>query len=103
MKNGGSQNTRKATDARIGLMTEVLNSIRVIKFFGLEGAFFTKVREKREIELKYSITSRFYSLLFYCVTSLLPVINMASNSRDNVNIVLLISYSSLHLEFTRMW
>ena len=88
MEDIGSQNSRKATDARIGLMTELLNSIRVIKFFGLEGAFFTKVREKRELELKYSITSRFYSLIFYCVTSLLPVINMASHSLDNINTVL---------------
>lgn len=88
MEDMGSQNSRKATDARIGLMTELLNSIRVIKFFGLESAFFTKVREKRELELKYSITSRFYSLIFYCVTSLLPVINMASHSLDHINIVL---------------
>ena len=88
MKDVSSQNSRKATDARIGLMTELLNSIRIIKFFGLEGAFFTKVKEKRELELKYSITSRFYSLLFYCVTSLLPVINMASHFLDNINVAL---------------
>lgn len=88
MKDVDLQNFRKATDARIGLMTELLNSIRVIKFFGLEGAFFAKVKEKRELELKYSITSRFYSLIFYSVTSLLPVINMASKYLDIINIVL---------------
>lgn len=59
-------------------MNEVLNSIRIVKFFGLESAFFDRIKEKRELELKYAITSRIYGLAFYTVTSLLPIINMVS-------------------------
>ncbi|KAF8476090.1 hypothetical protein BDZ91DRAFT_689962 [Kalaharituber pfeilii] len=67
---------RKATDARIGLMNEVLNSIRIVKFFGLENAFMNNIKKQRDIELKYSITATLYGLVFYTVTSLLPIINM---------------------------
>ncbi|KAF8443446.1 hypothetical protein BGX38DRAFT_1095677, partial [Terfezia claveryi] len=68
--------SRKATDARIGVTTEALNSIRIIKFFGLENAFLGRIREKRELELRYAIHSRIWSLFFHCLTSLLPVMNM---------------------------
>lgn len=68
--------SRKATDARIGMTTEVLNSIRIIKYSGLENAFMDRIREKRELELKYAIRSRIWSLFFNCITALLPVMNM---------------------------
>ena len=89
-----NKRVREATDARIGLMvvsntptwampftdmgpqTETLNSVRTIKFFGMEKVFLSRIREKREAELWLSFTSILYALGFHSISSLLPVINM---------------------------
>lgn len=68
--------TRLASDARIEAMTETLNSVRIIKFFGMEKVFLSRIREKRENELWLSFLSMLYSLGFYTVSHLLPIINM---------------------------
>jgi len=68
--------TRLASDARIEAMTETLNSVRIIKFFGMEKVFLSRIREKRENELWLSFLSMLYNLGFYTVSRLLPIINM---------------------------
>lgn len=73
---------RAATDARIGLMTETLTSVRIIKFFGLETAFLGKVKEKRDAELQLALKTRLYGTLFSWVISLLPVINMVRSAQQ---------------------
>lgn len=67
---------RQATDARIGLMSETLTAVRIIKFFGLEEAFLGKIREKREKELKLSLLAAVYNLGLHTISSLLPVVNI---------------------------
>jgi len=68
--------TRLASDARIETMTETLNSVRIIKFFGMEKFFLSRIREKRENELWLSFLSMFCSLGFNTISGLLPIINM---------------------------
>ena len=68
--------TRLASDARIETMTETLNSVRIIKFFGMEKVFLSRIREKRENELWLSFLSMFCSLVFNTISGLLPIINM---------------------------
>lgn len=68
--------TRLASDARIEMMTETLNSVRIIKFFGMEKVFLSRIREKRENELWLAFLSMIYSLGFYTISHLLPIINM---------------------------
>lgn len=70
-------------------MDEVLKAVRIIKFFGLEDAFLGRIREKRETELNYYLTTRVYSLMFYCVTSLLPVMNMVSDMLGKRDLLIL--------------
>lgn len=67
---------RQATDARIGLMSETLTAVRIIKFFGLEEAFLGRIREKREKELKLSLLSAVYMLGMHTVSELLPIVNI---------------------------
>lgn len=67
---------RQATDARIGLMSETLTAVRIIKFFGLEKAFMEKIREKREKELRLSLVAAAYNLGLRTVSSLLPLVNI---------------------------
>lgn len=67
---------REATDARIGLMSETLTAVRIIKFFGLEEAFLEKIREKREKELRLSLISMVCGLSLHTVSTLLPIINI---------------------------
>ncbi|PWW78291.1 P-loop containing nucleoside triphosphate hydrolase protein [Tuber magnatum] len=68
--------TRLASDVRIEAMTETLNSVRIIKFFGMEKVFLSRIREKRENELWLSFLSMVYTLGFYTISHLLPIINM---------------------------
>lgn len=67
---------RESTDARINLMSETLTAVRIIKFFGLEGAFMEKIREKREAELRLSLINTICSLGLRTVSVLLPIINI---------------------------
>ena len=67
---------RLASDARIETMTETLNSVRIIKCFGMEKVFLSRIREKREDELWLSFHSMLCSLGFNTISSILPIINM---------------------------
>lgn len=42
----------KRTDERLGLIGEILNSVRAVKFFGWERAMISRIDEKRDAELK---------------------------------------------------
>lgn len=46
------QNVLKRTDERLGVVSELLNSIRVVKYFGWERAMIARVDEKRDAEQK---------------------------------------------------
>jgi len=56
---------RAATDARIGLMVETMNSIRIIKFFGMEKPFLGRIRDSRNKELRLSLIGAMYNLGVY--------------------------------------
>jgi ABC-type multidrug transport system fused ATPase/permease subunit len=53
-----SKNIMKATDKRINVTNEVLQNIRIIKYFAWEERFGRSIDEKREVELK-ALRSRF--------------------------------------------
>jgi hypothetical protein len=42
----------KRTDERIGVVGELLNSVRVVKYFGWERAMMGRIDEKRDAEQK---------------------------------------------------
>lgn len=67
---------RAATDARVGLMSETLNSIRAVKYFGLEEPFLGRIRESRAKELRLMVISAVFNLAFHIISTLLPIINM---------------------------
>jgi ABC-type multidrug transport system fused ATPase/permease subunit len=67
---------REATDHRIGLMVETMNSVRIVKFFGMEKPFLNRIAEKRDAELKLSLTSAMYNLVYHTISTLLPIFNM---------------------------
>jgi hypothetical protein len=46
------QNYMKRTDERIGVVGELLNSVRVVKYFGWERAMMARVDDKRDAEQK---------------------------------------------------
>jgi len=46
------QNVLKRTDERLGVVGELLNSIRVVKYFGWERAMMARIDEKRDAEQK---------------------------------------------------
>jgi ATP-binding cassette, subfamily C (CFTR/MRP), member 1 len=80
---GSLNKTRKdkvvQTDYRVKLMNEILNGIRVIKYYAWEGAFKDKIEEIRVKELFYLkkiayIVAFGFSLLFYSTPMILPCI-----------------------------
>ena len=46
------QGVMKRTDERIGMVGELLNSVRVVKYFGWERAMMGRIDEKRDAEQK---------------------------------------------------
>jgi len=42
----------KRTDERLGVVGELLNSVRVVKYFGWERAMMARIDEKRDAEQK---------------------------------------------------
>ena len=40
----------KRTDERLGVISELLNSVRVVKYFGWERAMMSRIDEKRDAE-----------------------------------------------------
>jgi ABC-type multidrug transport system fused ATPase/permease subunit len=66
------------TDKRIGLMNELLNAIRIIKFFAWEKQFRQRVLDSRDAELKV-IRSRLYMFMWIGSTwFLIPVLIMVA-------------------------
>ncbi|ODQ52786.1 hypothetical protein SAICODRAFT_80947 [Saitoella complicata NRRL Y-17804] len=65
-----------ATDARIGLVSELLHSIRITKFFGWERAMIGRVTEKRMAEQRAIWKRTMTSIWISVVTDLLPLTNM---------------------------
>ena len=55
---------RKVSDERTNLLTEVVNSIKIIKFFGWEQRYLDKVDSVRGRELMLSIKQSILSLVF---------------------------------------
>jgi ABC transporter transmembrane region len=53
------QKVLKRTDERLDILGELLNSIRVVKYFGWERAMMGRVDEKRDAEQKM-IWNRMY-------------------------------------------
>ncbi|KAI0633842.1 multidrug resistance-associated ABC transporter [Trametes polyzona] len=66
------------TDARVQLISEVLNVIRMIKLFGWEKRVAAQVEERRKAELKYLSRSRWLEILNNLFNYSIPLITMAT-------------------------
>lgn len=69
----------KDTDFRVKLMNEVLNGIRVIKFYAWEAAFQEKIESIRRVEAKHIrkiayVSAVGFTLLFFSTPIILPII-----------------------------
>ncbi|GAA5861561.1 hypothetical protein JCM8547_008073 [Rhodosporidiobolus lusitaniae] len=67
-------NLMSARDRRVGLMNEVLNSIRMIKFYAFEGPFEKRVLAARDHELKTLRTNYFLEVMFQLVWGVSPIL-----------------------------
>ncbi|KAL7409478.1 hypothetical protein BDY24DRAFT_218614 [Mrakia frigida] len=65
---------RKASDERTDLLTELINSIKVIKFFAWEQRWLDKIDDARARELKFKIQESIVSLVFSLSGTLTPMI-----------------------------
>ena len=81
------QAVMKRTDERLGVIGELLNSVRVVKYFGWERAMMSRIDEKRDAEQKmiwkriflYLLALRagaMLSILISFVNKALPLINL---------------------------
>jgi ABC-type multidrug transport system fused ATPase/permease subunit len=57
------QAVMKRTDERLGVVGELLNSVRVVKYFGWERAMMSRIDEKRDAEQKMIWKRNFLHLL----------------------------------------
>ncbi|KAI8802480.1 P-loop containing nucleoside triphosphate hydrolase protein, partial [Cladochytrium replicatum] len=58
-----------ATDKRINLINEVLQGIRIVKFFAWEKSFLQRIKDIRDVQLRLLAQQRFLLLLLRNVTS----------------------------------
>lgn len=68
----------KKTDARVQIVTELMNVLRMIKMFGWEKKMDEKVSEKREAELKWIWRRQLLDLISATLNYLIPVITMVA-------------------------
>jgi ATP-binding cassette, subfamily C (CFTR/MRP), member 1 len=64
----------KITDARVRLITEVLQGIRLIKFYGWEDFYVQKIQEMRTREVATLRKSAWVVCLFVNTTTLTPAL-----------------------------
>lgn len=80
----------KIQDNRIKMMNEILNGIRIIKFYGWEESFRKLVRElrKKEIQnlIKTSLLSAFTSFTWSCAPYVVSVVSFATYLLINKNV-----------------
>lgn len=63
-----------STDARVGLVREVLNSIKMIKYYGWEVPYHNSITEKRQAEMKVVFNLQLYRVLFTGLAISMPTI-----------------------------
>ncbi|KAJ6593236.1 multidrug resistance-associated ABC transporter [Mycena capillaripes] len=63
----------KAEDARTGSLTELINSIKIIKFFAWEKRWIDRVLKARNEEMKWMVKARVNGVALYCLWIVVPV------------------------------
>ncbi|KAJ3347530.1 hypothetical protein HDU83_002046 [Entophlyctis luteolus] len=63
-----------ATDARVKLMNEILNAMKIVKLFGWEKSFTERVKAERDTETKNQKTIRLITAVFTMVINILPTL-----------------------------
>ena len=66
----------KKTDERLGIVGELLNSIRVVKYFGWERPMMSRIDEKRDAEQKMMWKRAMLSIFIQFLNTALPLINL---------------------------
>ncbi|KAF9030066.1 P-loop containing nucleoside triphosphate hydrolase protein [Rhodocollybia butyracea] len=66
----------KKTDARIQMVTETMNVLRMVKFFGWEGMMNKRIKDAREDELTYLRKLRFVDLASSLSNHMIPLLTM---------------------------
>ncbi|TDL29986.1 P-loop containing nucleoside triphosphate hydrolase protein [Rickenella mellea] len=66
----------KRTDARVQVVTEIMNVLRMIKLFGWEAKMNARLYEKREDELKYIFKRQVLELFNVNFNHLIPILTM---------------------------
>ncbi|TDL13954.1 hypothetical protein BD410DRAFT_757430 [Rickenella mellea] len=69
----------KKTDARVQLVAESMNILRLIKFFGWEEKINAQIAEKCEDELKYVLKGRLLDILNNIINYVIPLITMIAS------------------------
>ncbi|PFH46615.1 hypothetical protein AMATHDRAFT_154310 [Amanita thiersii Skay4041] len=66
--------TMAARDKRMAIITELLGSIKFIKFFAWEDKWIQRALDAREVELKWRAEARLNAFFFYSVWGVAPVL-----------------------------
>ncbi len=74
--NATQKETMKATDARIQVITEAINTLRMVKLFAWEEKMKQRIAEKRDLELKQIKRKALLGTAISSVNWLLPILTM---------------------------
>ncbi|KAJ7267338.1 hypothetical protein C8J57DRAFT_1435960 [Mycena rebaudengoi] len=76
---GIQKNRISAADSRIGVITETMNVLRMIKLFGWEAKMLDRINEKREQELVWIWKREIFEFLSNQVINLIPILTMLAS------------------------
>lgn len=63
-----------ARDKRMGVLNELINAVKFIKFFAWEDKWIERVQDARAVELKWMTSARINSVMFYLLWMCAPVL-----------------------------
>ncbi|KAJ3245906.1 hypothetical protein HDU78_008242 [Chytriomyces hyalinus] len=64
----------KATDDRVKTTSEVMNAIKIVKLFAWEKSFVGRIKEERDVELKYQRLIRIINVIFAVFINVVPTL-----------------------------
>ncbi|KAJ7580556.1 multidrug resistance-associated ABC transporter [Mycena floridula] len=89
----------KVTDSRVRLITEVLQGIRLIKLYGWENFYISRIEAMRVQEIsavrKYSISTAALIGLFICLPTIATIMSFITYSLSGHNLTVAVIFTSL--------
>lgn len=67
---------KRCTDARVGIVTEMVNAARIIKYFSWEQQWSKRIAESRDAEIDARIQTAIRQIMIFILENIIPILTM---------------------------